>query len=66
MFFIRFSATWGKFRVEVRVVGRDAHAVGADEAGRGLDLRLAALDGGPAEAQLIDSEHGFCALTMKT
>src|SRR2546422_9602319 len=36
--------------VEMRVVRRDAHAIGADETGRRLDLGLAALDGGPAVA----------------
>src|SRR5207247_9069922 len=36
--------------VEMRVVRRDAHAIGADEPGRRLDLGLAALDGGPAVA----------------
>src|SRR5262245_45116772 len=40
----------GKVRVEVRVVGRDAHPVGADEPRRRLDLGLAAFDGGPAVA----------------
>ena len=40
----------GEVRVEVRIVGRDAHAVGADEAGGRFDLGLAALDGGPAVA----------------
>src|SRR6185436_18182091 len=34
----------GEIRVEVRIVGRDAHAVSPDEAGGGLDLRLASFD----------------------
>src|SRR5689334_23595646 len=37
-------------RVEVGVVRRDAHPIGADEPGRRLDLGLAPLDRGPAVA----------------
>src|SRR5215470_18926036 len=37
-------------RVEMRIVRRDAHPIGADESGRRLDLGLAPLDRGPAVA----------------
>src|ERR1700704_120791 len=39
-----------KVGVEVRIVAGDAHPVGAHQAGGCLDLRLAALDRGPAIA----------------
>src|SRR5215510_15348857 len=45
-------------RVEVRVVGRDTHPVGANEPGRGLDLRLAPLDRRPAvEPEVLARRH---------
>src|SRR5262249_18322200 len=46
-------------RIEVRIVRRDAHPVGADEPGCRLDLRLAALDRGPAVApEVLARGHG--------
>src|SRR5262249_49069661 len=49
----------GKVRVEVRVVRRDAHPVGADKPGRRFDLGLAPFDGGPAVApEILAGRHG--------